>query len=155
METMKKLVDYLKTNNKTISTCESYTGGMFANEITNISGASTVFVGAFISYQNSFKQNIVGVDEQIIKKYGVVSEECAIEMAQKTLQLTNSDYAISFTGNAGPLALENKQVGLAYICVCSKTNYQTIKIQKPNLDRIQFKNEGLVNALNLFLDFVK
>lgn len=150
METMKELVDYLKANNKTISTCESYTGGMFANEITNISESSAVFVRAFISYQNSFKQNIIGIDEQVIKKYGVVSEQCATEMAEKTLNLTNSDFAISFTGNAGPLALEGKDVGLAYICVCSKISYRTVKIQKSDLNRIDFKKDGLINALNFF-----
>ncbi|WP_164704224.1 CinA family protein [Mesoplasma coleopterae] len=155
METMEKLVDYLKTNNKTISTCESFTGGMFANEITNISGASEVYVGSFVSYQNSFKQSIVGINERIIKKYGVVSEECAIEMAQKTLKLTNSDFSISFTGNAGPIAMEKKEVGLAYICVCSKTKYKVIKIQETNMSRKQFKENGLTVGLNLFLNFVK
>ncbi|ASZ09462.1 CinA family protein [Mesoplasma chauliocola] len=151
---MQKLINYLKLNNKTISTCESFTGGMFANEITNISGASEVFVGSFISYQNSFKQNIVGVDERIIKKYGVVSEECAIEMAQKTLKQTRTDFTISFTGNAGPNALEEKEIGLAYICICSKNAYKTVKINTTKLTRIEFKKNGLKEALNLFFDFV-
>ncbi|ATZ21419.1 CinA family protein [Mesoplasma tabanidae] len=155
METMKKLVDYLKENNQTISTCESFTGGIFANEITNISGASKIYVGSFISYQNSFKQSIVGINKRIIKKYGVVSEKCAIKMAKNTLKITNSDFSISFTGNAGPIAIENKEVGIAYICVCSKTKYKVIKVQEINMNRIQFKEKGLAVGLNLFLDFVK
>ncbi|WP_029511978.1 MULTISPECIES: CinA family protein [Mesoplasma] len=155
MEAMIKLVNYLNKTNQTISTCESFTGGMFANEITNISGASNVYLGSFVSYQNSFKQSIVGVSERTIKKYGVVSEKCAIEMAQNTLKLTKSDFSISFTGNAGPMAMENKEVGLAYICVCSKSKYKVVEINEKNMNRIEFKENGLTVALNLFLDFAK
>ncbi|PKY56996.1 hypothetical protein RhiirA4_477706 [Rhizophagus irregularis] len=86
----KSLVNLLTENNLSLATCESLTGGLFASTLTHIPGAS-----------------------QILK--GAVSEQCAREMAQNTQQLLKVDLAISFTGNAGPQALENKPVGLVYI----------------------------------------
>lgn len=101
----------------TLGSVESFTGGLFASEITCISGASTFFKGSIVTYATEEKINVCGVSEEIVSKYGVVSKECAEEMAIKGAKTLNVNYCVSFTGNAGPSAMEGKPVGLIYIGV--------------------------------------
>lgn len=98
----------------TLGSVESFTGGLFAAQITAIPGASNFFKGSVVTYATEEKINVVGVDEEIVKKYGVVSKEVAEEMAVKGSKLLNVDCCISFTGNAGPSAMEGKPVGLVF-----------------------------------------
>lgn len=115
-------------NNITLGSIESFTGGLFASEITKVPGASKFYKGGVVSYATEEKINIVKVNKEIVDKYGVVSQECAKEMAAKGRQLLNVDYCISFTGNAGPDAMENKPVGEVYIGLASEK--ETIVIKK-------------------------
>ena len=78
-----ELVELLKDKNITISTIESFTGGFFAKLITDISGSSQIFYGGIVTYKTSIKSDVLGVDKNIIDKYGVVSQEVANEMAIK------------------------------------------------------------------------
>ncbi|PPE04998.1 competence damage-inducible protein A [Entomoplasma ellychniae] len=144
---MEKLVQYLIDKNLTISTCESFTGGLFANLITDIPNASKTFKGAFICYSNDFKKDIIKVNDRIIKKYGVVSKQCAIELAKNTQKITKTDVVISFTGNAGPGSLEDKEVGLAYICMCTFEEIIVLKIRQLNLSRVEFKKNAVKEVL--------
>ena len=112
---MEELVELLKQKNLTLSCVESLTGGLFASSITNIPGVSKVFKGGVVTYWTSIKEEVVHVNKDIITKYGVVSSECALEMARHGQELLTSDICISFTGNAGPDVMENKPVGLVYI----------------------------------------
>ena len=114
---MVELIELLKSLNFTISTCESITGGMFVEKLVRVPGASKSVKGAVVTYTNEIKIDVVGVKAQTIEKYGVVSEEVAVEMAQKANTLMNTDVCISFTGNAGPTALDGKNVGLVYSTV--------------------------------------
>jgi PncC family amidohydrolase len=112
---MEELVELLKQKNLTLSCVESLTGGLFASSITNIPGVSKVFKGGVVTYWTSIKEDVVHVNKDIIDKFGVVSSECALEMARHGQELLTSDICISFTGNAGPDVMENKPVGLVYI----------------------------------------
>ena len=114
---MVELIELLKSLDYTISTCESLTGGKFVEKLVSVPGASKNVKGAVVTYTNEIKIKVVGVKEQTIEKYGVVSEEVAIEMAQRTNILMNTDVCISFTGNAGPTVLDGKKVGLVYCSV--------------------------------------
>lgn len=116
------VVNNLITNNLTISTGESCTGGLFSNRITNIPGASNVFKEGFITYSNEAKINNLGVKKSTIEQYGAISKEVAKEMALGLLYKTNSDFSIGITGNAGPESLEDKSNGLVYIACASKNN---------------------------------
>ena len=115
---MKELVEYLIQNKITISSAESFTVGHFASEIGSYPGVSAVFKGGFITYQTEIKEKVLGVDPQVIAKNGVVSVEVAKQMAILCKQKMDSQIAVSFTGNAGPNAMENKPVGLCYIGIC-------------------------------------
>lgn len=101
----------------TLGSVESFTGGSFASSITAVSGASHFFKGSLITYATEEKNRILGISYELIDKYGVVSAEIAGEMASRGRALLNVDYCLSFTGNAGPSAMENKPVGEIYIGV--------------------------------------
>jgi len=106
-------------NNKgyTLSSAESLTGGGFSYFITKHAGASSYFKGGLVTYVNDIKAKL-GVSQETIDKFGAVSKQCAEEMASKAQDFFNTETAISFTGNAGPSALEGKPVGLVYIGIC-------------------------------------
>ena len=101
---------------KTLVTAESCTGGMIGAALTAVSGASQVYKGGVISYTNEVKQNVLGVDEQLLHMYGAVSQQTAGAMASGVRKLLKADYAVSVTGLAGPGGDEfGHEVGTVFI----------------------------------------
>ena len=99
-EQCKKIVEKLKSNNKTIAFMESCTGGFLANEITNISGASDVLKVSLVTYSSEYKIKF-GVDKNIIEKYTVYSKETANEMAKNIAKFAGSNIGVGVTGELG------------------------------------------------------
>ena len=114
---MKLLVELLVEKRLSISTCESFTAGLFAYELGKIPGVSEVYKGSVIAYQSEIKHTVLGIDPMILDTYGVVSREVAEQMAQRGQRMFVSDICISFTGNAGPNVLEGKACGLWFACI--------------------------------------
>lgn len=112
-----KVIELLEKHNKTIGAAESLTGGLFSSNLVSVSGASKVFAGSLITYQTKAKQDVLGLSPEWISKYGVVSKECAEEMAKRAAAKLNTSMAISFTGVAGPEQQEGNPVGQVYIAV--------------------------------------
>lgn len=111
-----KLVMLLKRHHMTISFAESCTGGLVAAGIVDVPGASEVFYGSVVTYDNSIKASLIGVSEDVLNTVGPVSEECAMQMASGVREKIGSDVAISVTGIAGPGgALPGKPVGTVYL----------------------------------------
>lgn len=107
----------LMKRNITTSSAESCTGGLFAQTLTDISGISKVFDRGLVTYSNRAKVEELGVNPETLEKYGAVSEQTAIEMAEGLKKVTGSRLCISVTGVAGPEGgTEEKPVGLVYIC---------------------------------------
>jgi PncC family amidohydrolase len=133
---------------RTLGSVESFTGGLFAREITKVSGASHFFKGALVTYASEEKNRILGISYDVIDEYGVVSKEVAAQMASNGQKLLNVDYCVSFTGNAGPTAMEGKPVGLIYIGIAI---YDKVEVYEFHLsgDRDTIQNEGVKNALKL------
>ena len=103
---------------QTLSLAESCTGGMVGKSITDIGGASSYFLGGVVSYANSAKRYLLGVDEELLELHGAVSEPVAREMAAGARQRFASEWAISLTGIAGPGGGgPDKPVGLVFIGV--------------------------------------
>lgn len=105
----------LQRKQLTIAVAESLTGGLFQEEVTSIAGCSNWFKGGMVTYAPEIKINCLGVKKETIDKFGVVSGECAEEMAENVRKLMDSDIGISFTGVAGPGTLEGKEPGTVYI----------------------------------------
>ena len=133
---------------RTLGSVESFTGGLFAREITAVSGASHFFKGALVTYASEEKNRILGISYQDIDQYGVVSREVAAQMAANGQKLLNVDYCVSFTGNAGPDAMEGKPLGLVYIGVAI---YDRIEVYELHLSgsRDDIQKEGVENALEI------
>lgn len=106
----------LQERKMTLSLAESCTGGLIANRLTDIPGASASLMCGIISYSNESKTNILGVKEETIRNYGAVSSQTAEEMAIGAKRVGNTDIGISVTGIAGPDGGSvEKPVGLCYI----------------------------------------
>ena len=101
-----QIINSLIDRQITISTMESCTSGMIASMITDTSGASAVFPGGFVTYLNETKI-FIGVEEEIIRKYGVYSGECAKAMAETVREKLNTDIGIGITGTTGNLDPNN------------------------------------------------
>lgn len=117
---MNELADVLMKKGLKVAAAESLTGGMFQQEMTSIPGASTIYQGGIVCYTNEVKQNLLQVKESTIKEHGVVSEQCAKELAENVASLLGADIGISFTGVAGPDELEGHPVGTVYIGIAIK-----------------------------------
>ncbi len=110
------LLKKLRDKNFTFGCAESCTGGICADTIVSIPGASDIFKGGIVSYANSAKADILGVPEEILDNYGAVSSQCAEAMVQGTCKALKCNCAISTTGIAGPGGgTAEKPVGLVYI----------------------------------------
>lgn len=92
----------LHSNNLSIVTAESCTGGWIAKQITDLAGSSTIFDRGFITYSNQAKQEMLGVSKQLLDTYGAVSEEVVIQMAEGALKKSQADISCSISGIAGP-----------------------------------------------------
>ena len=139
----------LQGTGKTISTAESCTGGSIAAMLTSVAGSSEYFLGSVVSYANSVKSGVLGVDENIIAEHGAVSSECVAAMAEGVRKLTGSDFSIATSGIAGPGGgSEAKPVGLVWIGVSSQKSTETYSMvfkgdRKRNIERFA------ANALNI------
>ena len=126
---MKALIERLKKDRLTIGSCESLTAGLFASTIAEVSGASAVLKGGIITYWTECKVNVVHVSEEVVRQYGVVSAQCAREMAEKARVLLDVDVCVSFTGNAGPDTMEGKPAGLVYCAIANHTHTKVYEFQ--------------------------
>ena len=97
-----RAVQLLKEKGMTFSAAESCTGGLIAKRVTDVPGASAVFLGGVVSYTNGVKAGVLGVPRELLDTCGAVSEPVARAMAQGVRRLTGSDLAVSVTGVAGP-----------------------------------------------------
>jgi nicotinamide-nucleotide amidase len=103
----------------TISTAESCTGGLVANMLTNVSGSSKYFERGVVCYSNASKVEILKVDEDSIQKFGAVSQEVAMQMAEGVKSTSGASIGLATTGIMGPTgATTGKPVGLVYIGYC-------------------------------------
>lgn len=157
-----KLVEKLKERNTKICTIESCTGGKVASLITEIPGASDVFWGSWIVYDNDAKKEMLGVSENLISKHGAVSEEVVKALATNGLQIMSRSFSkshrflsISLSGIAGPTGeIPNKPIGLCFIGLDTGENSPiSKKIMAPKgLDRVQNIEFFASQALELLLE---
>ncbi len=115
----------LSQKNKTLCTAESCTGGYVAHLITAFAGSSDFFKGSVVSYDNSIKENVLGVSSQTLATEGAVSEGTVKQMAEGAKTLMNTDFAVAISGIMGPGGgTEAKPVGTVWIAVANQ--HQTL-----------------------------
>lgn len=146
------LVHTLKEKGLTIATAESCTGGMIAQRLTNVSGASEVFGFGFVTYWEQAKAKMVGVEPAVIAKYNVVSAPVAAQMALGAAEAAGADIAVSVTGLAGPNGGDAvRPVGTVYLgAACGETVYvKKLFVSRP--DRALVRARAAQTALELAL----
>lgn len=142
-----------------IATAESCTGGLISKRITEISGSSQVFDCGICSYANEIKRDILGVNQADLDKYGAVSEQVALQMAQGVLRLSGADIAVSTTGIAGPGGgTPEKPVGTVYIAAVTKDK-QIVRRHELGRglgdEREYIRHLAASNALSMVLELIK
>ena len=114
---------FLIENNKTLSVCESITGGALSSKLISKAGSSNFFQGSVVVYNDEIKSKILGIDINKIKEVSAVSEWTAYEMAKSTKKIFSSDYVISTTGNAGPEKYDEiSKTGQVFITLITPNN---------------------------------
>ena len=152
-----EIVKSLIKNNLTIATMESCTGGGIANEITSVSGASSVLRESYVTYCNEAKIK-QGVPAQIIEKFSVYSEETAKEMAIAVKRQSNSNLGIGVTGQLGRIDPNNPvdKLNLVwYAIVDGNNNVFEKKLAVPDNDRMIQKNFVIEDIANSLLEILK
>jgi nicotinamide-nucleotide amidase len=133
------LVKLLTKKKQTLAIAESCTGGLLANRITNVAGASAVLLAGYVCYANEVKIDILGVNPKLIEAHGSVSEQVARAMAEGARSRARSTYALATTGVAGPSGgSEEKPVGTVYVALASGEETKVKKLFFPS-DRETFK----------------
>lgn len=148
MTDVKEINKIFREYGRSLGSVESFTGGLFAKEITSVPGASHFYKGGLVTYATEEKNRLLGIPFEVLDQFGVVSKETATFMATNGQKLLNVDYCVSFTGNAGPDAMEGKPVGEVYIAVASASG---VKVYGFNLkgSREDIQKEGVDNALDI------
>ena len=140
----------------TVSTAESCTGGLISSRLTNIPGSSNFVKENYVTYSIDAKVNCLGVDRELINKYGVVSAKCAIAMAEGLFEKTKQDICLSITGVAGPTISSGKPAGTAFIAIKTKQNIHVKELRlNPHLGRRVLKFLFSEEALDFLIEVIQ
>ena len=143
------LVRLLTERKQTVALAESCTGGFIAHRITNIPGASAVFLTGLVTYHNEAKQQFLGVRSETLATHGAVSEATAREMAEGARVRTGANYSLAVTGIAGPDGgTPEKPVGTVWIGLATEQGTQAVMKLNP-VDRETFKYVTSQQAMEL------
>ena len=146
----KVIVDRLSARGETLATAESCTGGLLAHRVTNVPGASAVFLEGFVTYANEAKTRALGVDAALLRAHGAVSREVAAAMAEGARTAAGVDHALATTGIAGPGGgSDAKPVGTVFIALATKLGPTTVEQHRFPTDRETFKDLTAQTALDL------
>ncbi len=144
------VVEILTARHETVATAESCTGGFLAHRLTNVPGASAVFVEGFVTYANPAKERTLGVPAAALAEHGAVSAVVAQAMAEGARRAAGVDHALATTGIAGPGGgSEEKPVGTVFIALASKLGPTLVERHRFPTDRETFKFLTTQTALNL------
>lgn len=139
---------------KTIAVAESCTGGLLANQLTNISGSSQYFLLGIVAYSNEAKTSLLKVPAALIKRHGAVSSPIAQLMAQNVRKIASSDYGIGITGIAGPSGgTSTKPTGTVFISVATQDKTISKKFHSSG-SRLIVKRKTALKALSMLQELL-
>jgi nicotinamide-nucleotide amidase len=143
------VLDVCRERGLRLATAESCTGGMVAERLTSIPGASAAFVGGIVAYADEVKASELGVPAEVLERYGAVSAQTAAAMAQGARERLGADVAVAVTGIAGPDGgRDEKPVGLVYLHAEGPEGARSVDFVFPG-DRQSIRRRAAVTALHL------
>lgn len=135
-----------------LATAESCTGGLIAAACTEVPGSSAWFDRGWVTYSNQSKNELLGVDNQLIQMFGAVSEPVAMSMARGALERGLAHVSVAVTGIAGPSgATEGKPVGLVWMSVATPDELSTRSFHFTG-DRAEVRAQAVIHALQWLID---
>ena len=144
------LVARLTASHTTLSTAESLTGGSLADAIVRVAGASAIFLGGIVAYDNAVKSALLDVDDALLRAHGAVSEEVARAMALGACRRIGTDLALATTGIAGPGgATAEKPVGLVYVALGTARGDTIVRRLTLPGNRDDVRRRATLSALDL------
>ncbi len=144
------VVHLLQQKGQTVAAAESLTGGMVAQRITDVPGASQVLGCSFVTYSNQAKQRLVGVDPAVLETYDAVSSQTAAQMAFGARDAAQADLGLATTGLAGPGGgTPERPVGLVYIAAAYGDTVTVKKLMIPARSRDTVRRRTVQNVLEL------
>ena len=150
-----QVIAALKARGLTLAAAESCTGGLTAKRLTDVPGASAVFLGGVVSYTNGVKERALGVPHDMLEEYGAVSEPVARAMAEGVRRLTCADIALSVTGVAGPDKDDRgHDVGTVYIAL-SAQNETTVQLLHLSGDRSAIRAAAADEMFRMLLAYIQ
>ena len=143
------VLESLRRHRQTLAVAESCTGGLMAAHLTDVPGASDVFLGGVVSYSNEAKEQMIDVPHELLVEHGAVSKEVARAMAEGVRARFGSDWGAGITGIAGPTGgTEEKPVGLVFIGLADRAGCKVRRYRFPG-DRGWVKEWSCLTALDL------
>jgi len=148
-----KIIRDFSADGLMVSTAESCTGGLIAGALTEISGSSAVVDRGFVTYTNTAKMEMLGVQEQTLARFGAVSEETARQMVHGALFRSRAAFAVAVTGIAGPGGgSADKPVGLVHLAAKSRQGMLLHhKMLYGDIGRMQVRLATVKTALEMLL----
>ena len=154
MRIEEKVAESLINTKKTLAIAESCTGGLLTNRLTNIPGSSNFLKFALIAYSNEAKIKLLKVPQAAIRKYGAVSTQVAVSMAQEARKSLKTDFGIGITGIAGPTGgTKAKPIGLTFIAINTEIETLCLKCLFRG-SRKNIKTQAATQALRLLYEFL-
>ncbi|MGT2772262.1 competence/damage-inducible protein A [Streptococcus marimammalium] len=145
----KVVFNSLRQKKKTVTAAESLTAGLFQSQLAEFPGSSSIFKGGFVTYSIEEKSRMLGISIEELRENGVVSAFTAEKMAENSRRLTDSDFAVSLTGVAGPDTLEGQPVGTVFIGLATKDSVFSQKIMIGGRSRLDIRHIATMHAFNI------
>ena len=145
----------LREKGLTVAVAEACTAGLVGHLLCSLPGSSSYFFGGVIVYSRASKTKVLGVPEELLHREGSVSRVVALEMARRTMELFDTDIALSTTGVTGPTGgAKEKPVGLFYVGLAASDGYEMCKELRWNGDRTANKEHTAYAALELLKEYL-
>lgn len=144
----RQVVALLTARDATVATAESLTGGRLAASLTSVPGASSCVVGGVVAYATEVKVALLGVPADLVAEHGVVSQECAVAMANGVRDLLGTTYAMATTGVAGPDRQEGHPPGHVWVAVAGPEGVESVLLALAG-DRSEVQDATCRHALSV------
>lgn len=148
-----QLINVLRERGETLCVAESCTGGLVAERLTRVAGASDVFLGGVVAYTDRVKSHILHISPTLIAQFGAVSDRVGREMAHQVRILFKATWSISLTGVAGPSGgTFEKPVGTVFVGLSREEGTSVQKLELFNLSRDTVRQRSATFALEWLLN---